>query len=663
MKKLIILLIITVLHINILPCYANGGSFVNDALSVVLEKIEIPSNYTEFSSSFTIEQNDRFAYLSWYGDDDGSKNGGQINVTVDGKYRIVEFSQYFYGEYTGNYKLSKINQTEAEDIASSFAERVCPEFYSHTRIEQSQFNINRNFEPYEIVFYRYENGIPCYDNYISVVVNAYNSQVSSLKVEWQDYDVVFSPSTRLTEENAKVHFYDKIGMVLEYSRDADGNLYTRYSSLADGIKYINAYTGSLLNSGTVSGTGDFKNASSVEKTFNMAFSDEFDFSDCMDSVYSNEYIPFDPSFSLVGAYCLEDNFGKYVMLEFADTDGKGKTYIVDKESGDVRYYYQLSEIVHENKFLSDFECRRIAELFCKKYAKSYIGECVLVNSNTTKNHLGEEIYYFNYARLINGMVYDENGIVVGVSRATGDIVSITSGWDMMEIPAFVKNVALDTAFETYINSVDFKLQYITCLNRQKKKELRPVYAPDPKFEMYIDSVTGKLIDGNRQEYNLEYSGYADIKGDISEEQIKALLSCGIFDEVDKFCPTEDVALCDYLLWICRTVDCKIYTDITEVADKLVSSGLVTYDELAENKPINMETGIRYIVGYLGYDEVAKLSGTYTTGFVDEGLISPEFVGYAAIAKGLKIFDGNAFLPKENMKRNVAAQIIYNLISN
>ena len=77
----------------------------------------------------------------------------------------------------------------------------------------------------------------------------------------------------------------------------------------------------------------------------------------------------------------------------------------------------------------------------------------------------------------------------------------------------------------------------------------------------------------------------------------------------------------------------------------------------------METGIRYIVGYLGYDEVAKLSGTYTTGFVDEGLISPEFVGYAAIAKGLKIFDGNAFLPKENMKRNVAAQIIYNLISN
>ena len=42
MKKLIILLIITVLHINILPCYANGGSFVNDAVSVVLEKIEIP---------------------------------------------------------------------------------------------------------------------------------------------------------------------------------------------------------------------------------------------------------------------------------------------------------------------------------------------------------------------------------------------------------------------------------------------------------------------------------------------------------------------------------------------------------------------------------------------------------------------------------------------
>ena len=96
---------------------------------------------------------------------------------------------------------------------------------------------------------------------------------------------------------------------------------------------------------------------------------------------------------------------------------------------------------------------------------------------------------------------------------------------------------------------------------------------------------------------------------------------------------------------------------------LNKTDLVTPEEIAANGFVTTEKGIKYIVSYLGYDKIAELKDTYTTGFVDEGYISEGLIGYAAIAKGLKIFSGNAFMPQEYLKRNVVAQILYNLISN
>ena len=87
------------------------------------------------------------------------------------------------------------------------------------------------------------------------------------------------------------------------------------------------------------------------------------------------------------------------------------------------------------------------------------------------------------------------------------------------------------------------------------------------------------------------------------------------------------------------------------------------EEIALNDKLTTETAIKYIICYLGYGDIASITDTFKTDFIDEGMISPDMVGYAAIAKGLKIFQGNAFMPKEYVKRNVAAQILYNLISN
>ncbi len=666
-KKIILFFSIMFFVFNsmLIICYADDSSFVNKAILSVKKKIDIPANYTNFNSKLTVESNAQFAYFTWYGDENESNPGGQINVTVDKNLRILSFSQYFYGEFSGNYKLSDYSSIDAENEAIRFLSRACPEIFDDVKLVAQEYSVHRNFEPYEFKFIRYVNDLPCYDNYIDVKVDAVSGKVSSVEVKWIDYDKIYPARTLLNPVDAQVDMYDNIGVVLEYAKKPDGEIYVRYRDLSDGINYINAYTGNIINTNIVSTVGSYRNALTSHKIFDFWICDEIeDISLVHYAMVNNPYIPLDASYSPSGIQYLQDNHSKYVYFECGDTKGNVKTYIIDAVYGDIRYYnYYQREVGDVNHNYSAEECKTIAEAFVNNYEVSIIDGCRLLNYNKAKSNIGEEVYYFNYTRYINGVAYDENGVVVGVSRSTGDVVSVISGWEDVNIPQYSLSLSPEEAFAKYIDATSFELQYVSSYSMTRQMELRLVYAPSPLHDYYVDAMSGNVVDKDGNSINTDKFIYTDIGSDVSKEQIMTLYACGIFDGNDKFYPYDNVVLCDYLLWMCRAVDCVDYKNIEDVSDKLIGSGIVLYEDLALNQPINMEMGIKYIVKYLGYDKVASLKDTYKTGFVDEGMISPDLIGYAAIAKGLKIFEGNAFLPKEHMKRNVAAQIIYNLISN
>ena len=666
MKKIVCSLLTILIFLNSLfvICYATDESFVTKAVNAVKNKIDIPENYTELNSKVTVEPGTQYAYFTWYGDDDEFNPGGQINVTVDDKLRIISFSQYFYGNFNGNYKLSLYTSDDAESEAKSFIARACPEFYPHTRLVEQEYSVHRNFEPYEFKFIRYENGLPCYDNYIDVTVDSSNCKVSSFEVKWIDYEKIYPSDTKLSREDAINSMYDSIGMIKEYAKKADGNLYIRYSDLSDGINYVNAYTGNIINTNYVS-EGLYKNALTAQKDFNFWYAENaFDIEYAVSIVENNDFIPLGASYTLTGIQYLQDNYSNYLYMYYDDFNGNIKTYIVDVINGDIRYFdYYQQEIGTVNYNYDVRHCEKIAESFVLNYEKSFIDKCRILNYNNQKNYNGEDIYYFNYTRLINDTAYDNNGVIVGVSRSTGEVLSVRSGWDNVNIPEYSFSISMYEAYQKYINTAGFELQYVTSKSMTQQMELRAVYAPNPLNDLYVDAVTGEVIDENGYALNVENIMYSDVANDVSKEQIETLYVCNIFDEAEKFEPLENVVLCDFLLWMCRAIDCVHYENITEISDKIVELGIVDYDDLAANQPVTMEMGIRYIVSYLGYDEIATLPDTFKTDFVDEGMISPDIIGYAAIAKGLKIFKGNAFMPNKYIKRNVAAQILYNLISN
>ncbi len=666
MKKILMLLLTVLILINSLSviCYAAEESFVTRAINAVKMKIDIPENYTEFNSKLTVESGGHYAYFTWSGDDEEENLGGQLNVTVDNKLRIIDFSRYFYGKFNGDYKISRYNSSDAKEEAKQFLEKACPEFYPYTRLVEQEYSVHRNFEPYQFKFVRYENNLPCYDNYIDVTVDSANGTVSAFSVKWIDYDKIYSYNTNLSPTDASVKMYDQIGMVKEYAKKDNGEIYVRYSDLSDGVNYINGYTGNIVNTNYVS-HGSYKNALTSEKEFNFGYSEiPFDMEAPLNVVANNEFIPLPSSYVLTGIQYLYDDYGNYLYMFFDDFQGNVKIYIVDTDKNDIRYYdFYQKRIGTENYNYNEKQCEAIAGEFVLNYNKSFIYQCKLLNYNNQKNYNGEDIYYFNYTRFIMDTAYDNNGVIVGVSRSTGEVVSVRSGWDNIDVPLNGAYISQGEAFENYINASGFELQYVTAQPLTKDLELRAVYATNPLYDYYVDAKTGDVIDENGKPINKPKREYTDISKDIAEEQIKTLLACGILDAAEKFEPNENILLCDYLLWMCRAIDCVEYKNIDEVADKLIQKGIVSFEELIQNQPLNTETGIKYIITYLGYGDVARLPSTFTTGFIDEGRISQDMLGYAAIARGLKIFQGNVFNPKEYIKRNVAAQILHNLISN
>ena len=100
-----------------------------------------------------------------------------------------------------------------------------------------------------------------------------------------------------------------------------------------------------------------------------------------------------------------------------------------------------------------------------------------------------------------------------------------------------------------------------------------------------------------------------------------------------------------------------------ISRKFWNNGYMTEGEINPSSYITTDVGIKYLISILGYKNVASLPATFTTGFVDEGMIKKEYLGFSAIAKGFGIMKGNAFLPDRILTRALTAEILYNLISD
>ncbi len=364
-----------------------------------------------------------------------------------------------------------------------------------------------------------------------------------------------------------------------------------------------------------------------------------------------------------------------------------------KEIMEINSYGYYGE-AKEDKKLERGEMQRIAENFLRKYKPEKLSQLKLVeNAQTTSEPYIVKyplVYSASpdsllYIRHFNGIPFEDNGVALRIDPSTGRVTSYEEVWDEVEFISPSGVISADKAFEALLESNKPELKYVTVQpdeyemtygQSQGMSGIKLVYAPDFSKPLCVDAFSGSLINYyNNQPYKDKKSGYySDISGHPSEERIKVLAEIEILPPEGFFRPDEPVVQKEYLYMITKLTGSYYYPIDgrspfrQEVLDgmyrALINEGIIDEAEKDPDAKVTREEAVTYLLRAVGYRHFAELEGIFACDFRDKDEINPKLIGYVAIARSLKLVAGTGgrFMPKHEISRAEAADIIYNYLT-
>ncbi|MDR0405832.1 MAG: S-layer homology domain-containing protein, partial [Clostridiales bacterium] len=486
-------------------------------------------------------------------------------------------------------------------------------------------------------------------------------------VKWDDIEQFPPGQGVLPPERAQALYRERLGVSPRYCDDDGGNPVLLYGANVTERTYINAFTGELTPTGIKNG-GFATDISNAEKY--MTVTDPTASGRDAEGAPPYERLA-DGVRSRLGigeAYALGPAFSGagYHSLTFVSRRDGIIEVVLDSETRDVLRYFK-SHPADVTEQVSEAAAYEAARDFARRAAPVKYASC----AGDGGTWYDAESYTITFPRVVNGIAYLDNGITVAGNAASGEVLSFTLQWTQSLFPSAANAAGEEAACDELFRRVGLELQYVAVAKRGVTRprsvrdiELRLVYHFVPGKPLFVNAVTGRLSDARGNAYAGDLpSRYADVAGHPSEAYINALAPCGILSAGENFHPDDAITQAEYLTWLYRAV--RQY-DVT--ADELYNAliygfRVIREEERNDDAPLVFRDAVKYLIRLLGYTDVAELEDTYQTGFVDEAAITPEYIGYAAIAKGLHIVKGNAFAPERRVTRATAAEIIYNLLTN
>ncbi len=203
----------------------------------------------------------------------------------------------------------------------------------------------------------------------------------------------------------------------------------------------------------------------------------------------------------------------------------------------------------------------------------------------------------------------------------------------------------------------------------EEPDIKLVYSVKQDKPAIFDAFSGEILDGSGKPFvERKVVEYSDIDGHYAENQIAALAEYGISLPGEAFRPNESIVQKDFLRLLVKAMGYYGAYDDDEALDDmynlLIREKVITREEKNPEAAVTREEAVKFVVRSLGFQEVADIKGIFVTGFKDQGSISPELVGYVAIAKGLGIVGGSGgnFNPKAGLSRAEAAVMLYNYLT-
>ena len=694
---------------------------MEEMIKRVRPMIEVPEEYEEFSWDFRsgYGYSSPSWYFTWYGDK------GEISVECDTDGRIFSYQTYDYNKERKTV-LPEVSPEKLMPLALEFLEKTAPHLSKlDLRLESTSTGSIFYNHTYTYYFIRYENNIPVPENAVSISINYITEKVDSFSSNIV-LGLDFEADVEIDENKAKELLGGTQKMDLSYrlktEYDEDGNLVERLAYLVytPALSYVSvdAQSGKVYTERTkwealkapTYGTNGGILMDSVAKGESADAEEGYRLSEkeleqlaVLESLITKDeaskvifgdkdlYIP--ENAYLSDARLSKRSYGvkplgengekqeKYTWNLYFLTPGEtglGINAVVDAHDGtlltygaDLPYAYHYEQYgleLPELKF-DDAKAEKIAADFIKKHQPEKFKNVVRSSSygfapmKYVENSDGTSTPVYRASRLSfvrqnEGIDFTYNYFNIGVDYATGKITSYSYTWYddvIFESPkdAVGEKKALASLYAqdgfglnyeinknyTYVEGVLNSVNYETYT-----RAVYSLYSPV--------TTTIRAIDGTICNYNGEaiaedkFTGvYTDIENHWAKETIRKFAWIGYGPEGDKFFPNDSISGKDFVSLL-ETV--RIYGDSSETAT-------------SEN--LTRMTAVKLIIDYLGYGKIAKLENVFITDFADNADFTPDDIGYAAIARGFGLIegDGENFRPYDTLTRAEALTIAENTI--
>ncbi|KLU65318.1 hypothetical protein DEAC_c28700 [Desulfosporosinus acididurans] len=686
------------------------------ALQIVKANFNIPSDLSNFTSNYSTNDERQSWSLHWNNPDKGGDFSAEVNA-VNGD--ILSINYWKNDDPASSSGLPKVSKAEAQKICDSLLTRLLPERAKEIKQitnDQEVVPLN-NYGPVTYTFHyrRLVNNVPFAGNGVDIQVSGSDGHIISYMLNWSDVNFPENKNA-ISEAQAKQAFASLPFFKLQYwmptpyrvlttGQKQDAKLVYQLSSPSAGA--IDALTGEplKLNPGdwiaqnsVDGGMGDKAGSTSsavhssqsltpqeqqeVDKTAKLIKQDE-----AIADVKRLLSIP--DNLTLRSANLSTDwRNGNNSVWSFdwftpnpETSEGKAQ-YLsarIDAATGELLSFnrgYQPAE-KREPK-LDHTAMQKIAEDFLKKVQPSRFSQVTFdADDNSDQAEKAVLLYNannFTYHRIVNGIDFFNNVMTVTVEPTDGTIVNYDLNWSEPAFPDPTGTLSKDQAVQDFLNLRPMTLTYVRIYSNGIPGDVRLVYLPKAEDQSsqtsnVLDAKSGELLDfqGRPLDKGPKHYIFNDISGVEGEQEIAALGDAGLFtDYGNSFKPNDKMTLGSLL----RAMYLSRYGVMgnTSLSDMDILTQAKEQGWLKENLQsgdyVSRELLCKLFLRYLQLNKFAEFKNIYQVNYQDAADISPDALGYVALATSTGIVNvkGQNFAPSEGVSRAEAAADLFRALT-
>ena len=652
-------------------------------------QLDIGDSYTKFSG-YPREGLSRTWSLSW------SSDSESVWAELDDEglvlsYRLNRNSDYSTERYYGYAPtLPSLTEERAEEIAKAYANKLLGDRES-ADLTLSGGNILSSGSYYCYGFIRVD-GLPTSMN-LSVTVAEDGTVVNYSRTNPADKYLTDPPASIPSATAAQAHaaLAEKFALKLEYVMGDEGIAVLRYIPVWGDEFIVDAGTGKLINlTELYNGIDDYYGRGDGEKSLSQAAADSSSsmggglteteiagtekLKGALDSAAIDKKLTAIPELGL-SSYTLsradyyftsEDKLIATLRytLKGSTEDSVARKYItVNAMTGELMSLY--SSRSYEDDKIPEYSASK-----AKATAEGFLARLFAADFAKTEIYSGDALSLV-YAQKEQGYFYPANNFSVDIDPVDGSIASFYYSFDdTVKFEKAENLIAEQQAHTAYASAFEAKLQYIDI-----PKYLDPTAS---EFKPYIDygySYLYEMLLGYKLEADRSPIGVAAKTGEVLYSpvtvessityddadgfpQLELLAQYGVGFKGGKLRPYEALTQRDMLQLFASAVGWS-YSSDDDLFSFAQSYGFLTEGERALDSTVTRGDLIRCLLRAAGFQKSAELVGIWNPGFSDE--IPQEYVGYAAIARGLGLVKGGAdgkFAADRTALRAEAGLILY-----